>query len=569
MKSFELPIQEIDGTTLSPVQRKYLAGFFAGVQARGLSFGDVEPPPATAPEESDLTFEERVKRARHPLDAWQDLLDASSLQTTPSKEDMFRFKWHGLFHLTPVHGAYMARLRIPGGWLRSFQFRELAAIAEELSSGYVQITTRSNLQIRLIPANNAPELLRRIEAIGLHTRGAGADNVRNLTANPTAGVDPHELWDVRPLVHSLGQVLLNDRRFSDLPRKFNIAYDGGGRIGVVEDTNDIGARAVLYKGRPGFRLALGGATGHRSFANDIGMWVEPERLNEAVLALLQLFVEKGDRSDRKKARLKHMLESWGVERFVADAEALLGWQMQRVPLSECLETTAPKSSHAHVGAHPQRQPGLFYFGATCAVGQLTPKQMRRVAELAELYGNGEVRLTVWQSFILTGIAEAYVPTVEKALRSLGFGVEPSNVTSGIIACTGSRYCKYAQADTKGHAVELSEHLARQLELDQPVNIHFTGCPHSCAQHAMGDIGLLGTRVKRAGDSVDGYHVFVGGGFGKSQALGRQLFAAVAYNEVPLLLERMLRGYLTHRIGDESFQSFTTRFEVERLQELLS
>jgi ferredoxin-nitrite reductase len=159
--------------------------------------------------------------------------------------------------------------------------------------------------------------------------------------------------------------------------------------------------------------------------------------------------------------------------------------------------------------------------------------------------------------------------VEKALRSLGFGVEPSNVTSGIIACTGSKYCKYAQADTKGHAVELSEHLARQLELDQPVNIHFTGCPHSCAQHAMGDIGLLGTRVKRAGDSVDGYHVFVGGGFGKSQALGRQLFAAVAYNEVPLLLERMLRGYLTHRIGDESFQSFTTRFEVERLQELLS
>jgi len=482
---------------------------------------------------------------------------------------MFRFKWHGLFHLTPVHGAYMARLRIPGGWLRSFQFRELAAIAEELSSGYVQITTRYNLQIRLIPANNAPELLRRIEAIGLHTRGAGADNVRNLTANPTAGVDPHELWDVRPLVHSLGQVLLKDRRFSNLPRKFNIAYDGGGRIGVVEDTNDIGARAVLYKGRPGFRLALGGATGHRSFANDIGVWVEPERLNEAVLALLQIFVEKGDRSDRKKARLKHMLESWGVERFVADAEALLGWQMQRVPLSECSETTLPESRHAHVGAHPQRQPGLFYFGATCAVGQLTPKQMRRVAELAELYGNGEVRLTVWQSFILTGIAEAYVPTVEKALRSLGFGVEPSNVTSGIIACTGSRYCKYAQADTKGHALELSEHLARQLELDQPVNIHFTGCPHSCAQHAMGDIGLLGTRVKRAGDSVDGYHVFVGGGFGKSQALGRQVFASVPYNEVPVLLERMLRGYLTHRIGDESFQSFTTRFEIERLQELFS
>jgi ferredoxin-nitrite reductase len=569
MKRFELPIQEIDGTTLNPVQRKYLSGFFAGVQARGLSFGDLQPQPAAAQDEADLTFEERVKRERHPLDAWQDLAAASSLQTDPSKEDMFRFKWHGLFYLTPVHGAYMARLRIPGGWLRSFQFRELAAIAEELSSGYVQITTRSNLQIRLIPAANAPELLRRIEAVGLHTRGAGADNVRNLTANPTAGVDPHELWDVRPLVQSLGQALLNDRRFSDLPRKFNIAYDGGGRIGVVEDTNDIGARAVLYKGKPGFRLSLGGATGHRSFANDIGVWVEPGRLNEAVLALLLLFVEKGDRSDRKRARLKHMLDSWGVERFVADTEARMGWEMQRVPLAECTEPAVPEPGHTHVGAHPQRQPGLFYFGATCAVGQLTPEQMRRVAEIADLYGNGEVRLTVWQSLLLTGIPERHVPTVERALRDLGFGVKPSNVTSGIIACTGSQYCKYAQADTKAHAVQLSEHLARRLELDQPVNIHFTGCPHSCAQHAMGDIGLLGTRVKRADASVDGYHVFVGGGFGKNQALGRQVFTSVACDEVPVLLEKMLRAYLTHREGREAFQSFTTRFEVGRLQELFS
>jgi ferredoxin-nitrite reductase len=569
MKSFDLPISDIDGVALNPVQRNYLSGFFAGVQARGLSFGDAQAPSAAVPVGTDDTFEERVKRELHPLDAWQDLLDASSPQATPSKEDVFRFKWHGLFYLTPVHGAYMARLRIPGGWLSAFQFRELARVAEELTSGYVQVTTRSNLQMRLIPAANAPELLRRIEAIGLHTRGAGADNVRNLTANPTAGVDPHELWDVRPLVHSLGQVLLKDRRFANLPRKFNIAYDGGGRVGVVEDTNDIGARAVLYEGRPGFRLALGGATGHRSFANDIGVWVEPAQLNRVVLAMLELFLEKGDRSDRKKARLKHMLESWGIERFVEETEARMGWKMQRVALADCIMPNLPETGHAHVGAYPQREAGLFYFGATCAVGQLTPKQMRRVAEIAELYGDGEVRLTVWQSLILTGIAEAYVPTVERALAKLGFGVRPSNVSSGIIACTGNRYCKYAQSDTKGHALELSGYLASRLELDQSVNIHFTGCPHSCAQHAMGDIGLLGTKVKRAGEAVDGYHVFVGGGFGRNQALGRQVFTGVAHDGVPALIEKMLRTYLSHREGTESFQSFTARFDVGRLQEMFS
>ena len=195
--------------------------------------------------------------------------------------------------------------------------------------------------------------------------------------------------------------------------------------------------------------------------------------------------------------------------------------------------------------------------------------MRRVADLSELYGDGEVRLTVWQSLLLTGLAETHLPTVEKALRDLGFGVESSNATSGIIACTGSRFCKYAQSDTKAHAVQLSEHLARRLELDQPVNIHFTGCPHSCAQHAKGDIGLLGTRVKRGDASVDGYHVFVGGGFGKNQALGRQVFTGVANDAVPSLLEKMLRAYLLHRQGREAFQSFTTRFEVGRLQELFS
>jgi ferredoxin-nitrite reductase len=569
MKSSDLPISDIDGVALNPVQRNYLSGFFAGVQARGLSFGDAQAPATADPGGADDTFEERVKRELHPLDAWQDLLDASSPQATPSKEDVFRFKWHGLFYLTPVHGAYMARLRIPGGWLSALQFRELARIAEELTSGYVQVTTRSNLQMRLIPAANAPELLRRVEAIGLHTRGAGADNVRNLTANPTAGVDPHELWDVRPLVHALGQVLLKDRRFANLPRKFNIAYDGGGRIGVVEDTNDIGARAVLYQGRPGFRLALGGATGHRSFANDIGVWVEPGQVNRAVLAMLELFLEKGDRSDRKKSRLKHMLDNWGVERFVEETEARMGWKMLRVGPADCVVPSLPESGHAHVGAHPQREAGLFYFGATCAVGQLTPKQMRRVAEISELYGDGEVRLTVWQSLILTGIAEAYVPTVERALAKLGFGVRPSNVSSGIIACTGNRYCKYAQSDTKGHALEVSGYLESRLELDQPVNIHFTGCPHSCAQHAMGDIGLLGTKVKRAGESVDGYHVFVGGGFGKNQALGRQVFTGVAHDGVPALLEKMLRAYLSHREGTESFQSFTARFDVGRLQEMFS
>jgi ferredoxin-nitrite reductase len=203
------------------------------------------------------------------------------------------------------------------------------------------------------------------------------------------------------------------------------------------------------------------------------------------------------------------------------------------------------------------------------VGQITPKQMLRLAEIAELYGSGEIRLTVWQNFIIPNVPDGFVETARKALQRVGFDTEQSHLRSGIIACTGNRYCKFAQADTKGHAKALSEYLDKRVELDQPLNIHLTGCPNSCAQHYMGDIGLLGTKTKVSGESVEGYHVFVGGGFGKSQAVGRQVFTGVAFDDLKLTIEKMLRGYQRHREARESFQQFTQRHDLNTLQAIFS
>src|SRR2546427_7996198 len=213
----------------SPEQKEYLSGLFAGVAAQGQRFSDAEPAPSAASKE-DLIFEERVKRELHPLDAHPQILENAAANKAPDKEDIFRFKWNGLFFLSPVKDAFMARLRIPGGVLKTYQLRELARIAQELTTGYVQITTRANLQLRLIQPKDAPEVLRRVQSGGLHTRGAGADNIRNLTANPTAGIDPYELIDVSPFCHELAQFIINNREFYDLPRKFNIAFDGGAVI---------------------------------------------------------------------------------------------------------------------------------------------------------------------------------------------------------------------------------------------------------------------------------------------------------------------------------------------------
>ncbi|MEO8352792.1 MAG: NirA family protein, partial [Chthoniobacteraceae bacterium] len=566
MSPTTLPISTINGAPLDQEQANYLTGFFAGIAARGQRFSDTEPTPQPTETVSldDLIFEERVKRELHPLDAYPALLEHAAANKAPDKEDLFRFKWNGLFFLTPTKEAFMARLRIPGGALRTFQLRELAAIAKELTTGYVQITTRANFQMRLIEPKDTPEFLRRVQSIGLHTRGAGADNIRNITANPTAGVDPVELIDTLPLCNEMAQIILNDRAFYDLPRKFNIAYDGGGLIGTVEDTNDIGCKAVSVDGQVFFRIALGGATGHKAFARDLGVLVKPAELNKVVAAIVRVFIAHGNRTDRKKARLKHLLEKWTLEQYLDETEKVLGYKLERTPHDSALiQYPSQDLPHSHVGVYSQKQPGLNYVGIAVPVGQITPKQMLRLAEIADLYGSGEVRLTVWQNFIIPNVPDAFVETVRKTVRKMGFTTEQSNLRSGFIACTGNAYCKFAQVSTKAHALALMDHLDKKFALDQPINVHLTGCPNSCAQHYMGDIGLLGAKTKVAGESVEGYHVFVGGGFGKYQAVGRQVFTGVAFEELGVTLEKILRAYLRHRAEGEAFKAFTERHHLNQ------
>ncbi len=585
----------VAGQPLNPEQVAYLEGLFAGLVNRGITFGDIAaaPQPATpASGTEDLTAEERIKRELHPLDAYPLLLQHAAADQAPDRENTFRFKWQGLFYLAPTREGFMARLRIPGGQLLSHQLRGLAAIADELTTGYLQVTTRANLQMRLIRPRDTAEFLRRIQALGLHSRGSGADNIRNLTCDPTSGVDPDELVETLPIVQQLGEYILQNREFYDLPRKFNVAFHGGGPIPTVEDTNDLGFRAVRVvsttTSQPPagalvtdgvaegvyFRCAAGGATGHRAFARDLGILVPPADAVEVTAALIRVYLAQGNRTDRKRARLKHLLETLTLADYVRAAEERLGRPILRVP-DDISPVPAPDpaapgpAAHPHVGVNAQRQPGLHWIGLAVPVGQITSRQLRRLAEIADLYGSGEVRLTVWQNLVIPNVPEAYVETVQRAAARIGLESKTSHLRSGVIACTGNAHCKYAASDTKGHALALMKQLEGRIPLDQPVNIHLTGCPHSCAQHYMGDLGLLATKVKVGGESREGYHVFVGGGFGDRQAVGRQLLAGVSAADLAPTVESILRTYLRHRQPGESFLAFTTRHDIGRLQELLA
>ena len=579
---------------LDDAQKQYLQGYVAGIEARraaaGLpsAFGALAPAPRAAADDPQraaqdrtvaaggkLTAEEQAKRAKHPLDRWDEFRASCDAGKFPKGTDVFLAKYLGLFYVAPAQDAFMCRLRFHGGIVSAHQLGGVAAIAAELGGGHVDVTTRANLQIREIKAEHGAEVLTRLYDLGIVNRGAGADNIRNVTGSPTAGIDPDELIDTRALCRDLHHHILNHRELYGLPRKFNIAFDGGGRIPVLEDTNDIGFAAVRVRDEFGvpagiyFRMELGGITGHGDFARASGVYLLPGECVKAAEAVVRVFIEHGDRTNRQKARLKYLLDKWGHEKFLAEAEKAFGGAWRRLP-AEAVEPRKPADRLAHIGVFPQRQEGLFYVGVALRVGRLSASQARAIARIAERHGSGTIRLTVWQNLLISDVPGAELDAAVAALKGIGLGCSASSIRAGLVACTGNTGCKFSATNTKGQALAIADYLEPRVSLDGPVNIHLTGCHHSCAQHYVGDIGLLGAKIERGEEQVEGYYVYVGGGAGGEQAIAREFARDVPFVEVPATLERMLAAYLRHRAGPaESFHAFCKARAIDALKSLFA
>ena len=574
----------------TPDQKRYLEGFASGLTAaraaRGQSpagVGGAEPvgPDAIHIKAQDRTIAaggklsdaEKIKREQHPFDAYSRLKQQARGNEAPRAADNFRWRYYGLFYVAPTQTSYMCRLRIANGILTHWQLAGLADLADKYAGKYSHVTTRANLQIREIEPKNAVAVVEGIMDLGLASRGSGADNIRNVTGTPTAGIDPQELLDTRPYAREWHHHILNERALYGLPRKFNVGFDGAGRIPVLEDTNDIGFQAVEVKegfgAEPGiwFRLALGGITGHRDFARDTGVIVKPEEATQVADAIVRVYIEHGDRTDRNKARLKYVLDAFGFEKFLAHVEEKLGRRLVSVPA----DAVAPRPVYdrsAHIGVHPQKQAGLNWIGVVFPVARITTEQMRGLARIAQDLGDGDIRLTVWQNLLISGVADDKVALAVAAIEALGLTTQASPLRAGLIACTGATGCRFAAAHTKETAEDIAAWCEPRVALDSPVNIHLTGCHHSCAQHYIGDIGLIACKVDIGEDAeaVEGYHVLVGGGFGTEAGIARDLYRDIKAPDVPRTIERMLKGYMAHRAAsDETFLTFSRRHDVDALK----
>ncbi|MCA2940096.1 MAG: ferredoxin--nitrite reductase [Microcystis sp. M113S1] len=454
-----------------------------------------------------------------------------------------RLKWVGVFYRPVTPGKFMMRLRIPNGILSSEQMRVLGEIVQRYGDdGNADITTRQNLQLRGIRIEDIPDIFQRLKSVGMTSVQSGMDNVRNITGSPMAGLDADELIDTRELVQKVQDMITNygqgNYQFTNLPRKFNIAIEGGRDNSVHAEINDIAFVPAYKEGELGFNVVVGGFFSAKrcEAAIPINVWVRPnQEVVDLCRGILEVYRDNGLRSNRQKSRLMWLIDEWGIEEFRTRVANHLGY-----PLATAAEKDAIDwEKRDHLGVFPQKQEGLSYIGLCIPVGRLFADDMLDLARIAEVYGSGELRLTVEQNVIIPNIAAENIATLLTEPLLAKFTPNPTPLQRALVSCTGAQFCNFALIETKNKAVDLIRQLDAELNIPRGVRIHWTGCPNSCGQPQVADIGLMGTKARKDGKTVEGVDLYMGGKVGKDAHLGSCVQKGIPCEDLKSLLTSIL------------------------------
>ena len=469
---------------------------------------------------------------------------------------------------------FMVRVRIPNGLLTSRQVRVLADLSEQYARGVSDITVRQNVQFHWITIEALPDLLERLWAAGLTTTGACGDVARNITGCPLAGLDGEELLDASPLALAIDKALGGNSEFYNLPRKFKVSITGCRHWCTYPEINDLGFTATTRRSgggqEVGFSLRVGGGL---STSPHLGLrlnaFIRPDQVAKVARGAAVLFRDTNRlRLSREKARLKFLFleQGWTAESFLSELQRVIGF-----PLDPAEPEKAPADIHRdHVGIHPQKQPGLSYVGVSVLRGRIRPAQLRVAADLADGYADGHIRTTTMQNLLIANVREQQAGTVARELDLAGLPVAASPFARGTVACTGSEFCKLALTETKGFARWLSEELEDRLPaFEEQLKLHITGCPNSCGQHWIADIGIEGKKIKVDGQLIDAYYFCVGGSLGEFASIARPVGYRCAAGEVPDAIVRLLNRFNARPDSGESLRQFLARHSSDELRTVLA
>ncbi len=551
----------------------------AGGSASGAPAGVVGPRPAVAnsgagasapvgastgaPSRADVLRRnaiERLKEELHPLEIRNqfDRLIGAGYEAIP-EEDIVRLQWYGLYHDKPKVGTFMMRIKIASGILTPQKLRVIGRLSRRYGRDEGELTTRQNVQLHWITLPDLPAVFQTLDAAGFNMAGGCGDTVRNITGCPVSGIDGAELFDCTPFVAAAAAYFYGNRVYSNLPRKHKITISACPHQCNAPEINCIalvGARNA--EGECGFGLRVGGGLStFPRISRDLGVWVKadvPEVL-EVLRAVIDVW--SGDnkyRMSRAKARLKFAMEDHGPEVYRQKVEAILGRRLPDFPAP-----VAVPGPNYHLGIHPQVQDGLYYIGFPVFLGIIRGEQMEAVADLAESLGGG-IRLTRQQNFILTGVPEAALEGVVARVGQIGFPLAVNGLRGAAIGCTGSPLCNYAVGETKTKLRGMVEHLEGTFgEQVASLRLNLDGCPHACAQHFIGDIGLQGTTLRGDGsEKIEAYDIFLRGGQGAEANVGRPLIRRVPKDSVTGYVERLVGAYLAQRHEGETYRQYFER-----------
>ncbi len=530
---------------------------------------------------------ERLKAAINPWAAQAEIerFGREGWDSIPPEWLNTYFRWWGIYTQGDGVGAVggkggegkavpylMLRIRIPNGLLTSRQLTTIADVAERYARGVADITVRQNIQLHWIRIEDLPAVIRALSDVGITTLGACGDVTRNVTGCPVAGVDADEIADASPLAQAATDMLNGSPDFYNLPRKFKISITGCRVWCSYPEINDVALTALRhpYTGLPGFSLRVGGGLStDPHLAPRLDAFIPWHQALAVVKGVAEIFRDSDVlRQNREKARLKFLFlqHGWTAERFQAELERRLGEKLEPgVP------EFAPEDIYRdHVGIHPQKQDGFAYVGIAVLRGRVQAAQLRALAALALRYGSGDLRTTGMQNLLVLNVPRPRAEELGREVEGLGLRLEGSPFWRGTIACTGSEFCKIALTETKGFARHLVDDLEARLPgFEQHLKIHVTGCPNSCGQHWIADIGLEGKKTKVDGQMVDAYYFCVGGAVGAHQATARPVGYRTAATEVPAAIERLLRVYLAERREGDNFRQFCAARGDEEIRTILA
>ncbi len=470
-------------------------------------------------------------------------------------------RWYGVYQQKPNQGHFMLRIKVGGGQLNSAQLREIAALSHDYGRDLGDITTRQNIQLHWLTIENLATAIDRLHAAGMTTTGACGDVTRNVVGCPVAGISHDETTDATIALKAVEARLLGNRKYSNLPRKFKISVSGC-HLGCSQpQINDIGLTAVRHRKDPNkirYELRVGGGLSTTPrFARPLGVLLEKEELPDICEVIAGIFRDYGNRENRKRARMKFLVDEWGPVKFLETLEDRLGRRL--TPWSD--EFLPPVfSDDDHVGIHAQKEAGLVYVGIPVKVGRLNSTQMAAVADVSGQYGQGRIRLTNHQNILLLDIPKDAVPALCDSLSKVGLEVQSSETRRLLVACTGSEFCNLALTETKEIAAKIVDHFEQTFPSREGLRIHLSGCPNSCGQFQTGDIGLTGVTFQKRGEEekIEAYNVFAGGGYGDNPAFGRRLALKVPKEDLPAFLTTVQRNFIERRVNGESFQEFCSR-----------